>query len=455
MSILPARSLSARIVAVSLLVGCCLVPMSASFADQADDDYDAAIDHYKKQRWKLAVKTFRAFDKAHPKDRRVPFVRLYLGISLENLEQYRDARTVLRAFVKDYPKNRSRPDALYRVGECSYFLNDLKAAEKELQAFVTGNPKHEFGEFALPYLGDAQYRLNKPKDAVKTFQLALTRYKTGRMAGDAKFGLAKSYAALKEIDKAAAQFRELAGQAGSTLAPEAQLELGSLYYESKDYKKAAKAFDAFETQFPKHNSLSRARLNGGFAHAAAGDHTAAVARFDSAAADKTLQPTARYWQGVSYRSLKQYDKAVGVLKAEFTRDAKSAVASEILLEWANCERLQNKHAEAGKRYLDYVQRWPKKPGADLALYYYGRNGAARQRHETGAGPGGPVPEGVFHQPALALPRHVAGPDSQCRKEQAGVRESRKTAGQCRQVSKRPPCADAGPLSPHALLSVAG
>ncbi|MFQ5730895.1 MAG: tetratricopeptide repeat protein [Planctomycetaceae bacterium] len=358
--------------AVLCLLSLCVGMAAAECrADQADDDYDAAIAHYKKQRWKLAAAGFRGFAKSHARDRRLPFVRLYLGISLENLEQYRDARTVLRAFVRDYPKNRSRPDALYRVAECSYFLNDLKTAEKELRAFLSLNPRHEFGEFALPYLGDVQYRLNKPKDAAATFQLALKRYKTGRMADDAKFGLAKSYAALNQNGKALAQFRELAGQTGSPLAADAQMELGSLLYDSKQFAASAKAFDEFDKRFATHRSRSRARLNAGFAHAANGHHQTAVQRFDAAARDKSLRTTARYWQAVSLRSLKEYPKAVAVLKAELARNSKSPLAAEILFEWANCERLQNKYAAAGRRYLDYVQRWPKKPAADLALYHAG------------------------------------------------------------------------------------
>jgi len=359
-----------RLAGLSVIVAVLVAP-SICGADQADDDYQNAVAHYKKQRWKDAAEEFLKFQRKHKTDRRIPFARLYRGIALENLEKYKEARTVLRGFVKDYPKNKSRNDALFRVAECSYFLNDLKAAETEFLTFLKADPKHEFGEFALPYLGDVQYRLKKPKQAAAHFELALKRFENGRMADDARFGLARCRMALNQPDEAIKLFRELSKKTESTLAADAQLELGSLLFSLKRFDAAGKAFDEFDTHFAKHPQRFRARMNAGFAHFRGGDYRKAVKRFASAAESDALKPEAAYWSGIAYKSLNEYDKAVAVLKAEFQRSDKSPAAADILFQWADCERLQANHAAAGSLYLDYVKRWPKNADADDALHFAG------------------------------------------------------------------------------------
>src|SRR5262245_45595263 len=117
------RRLTLRRVVVGLL--CCLFASSMSrplCADSALDDYNLAVGLYKQKRWELAAESFRKFVKDNPEHERIPYARLYLGLTLVNSEKYGDARQVLRGFVKDYPQSRNLPDALYRVAECSYLL---------------------------------------------------------------------------------------------------------------------------------------------------------------------------------------------------------------------------------------------------------------------------------------------------------------------------------------------
>lgn len=345
-------------------------------ADQADDDYLVARTHYQKKRWKDASESFQTYLRKHGKHRFVPFARFYLGVSLENQEEYRKARTVLRGFAKDYPKNRIRPDALFRIGECSYFLNDLKAAEKELAAFLKENPKHDFAEFALPYLGDAQYRLNKPPTAAKTFLKSLGQNPDGRMADDSRFGLAHCYAALKQPEKAIKLYRELAGKPASHLAAESQLALGTLLFELKRDKEAAAAFDAFETSFAKHAKLPRARMNAGYAYYRLQDYKTAADRFQKAAAAKPLRTEANYWRALSHKQSADYETAVALLKTEFNAlvpklklGNEHKLAPVILFEWATCERFRDRTQEARQRYLEFVKRWPQHDDADDALYF--------------------------------------------------------------------------------------
>lgn len=351
------------------ILACLLLVPAAARADSAEDDYKLAVRHYKASRWKLASEAFETYLKRHKSDARVPLGRFYLGISLENQERYKPAREVFRGFVKDYPQNANRKDALFRVAECSYFLNDLKTAEGEFLVFLKQAPKHDFGEYALPYLGDTQYRLNKAKAAAATFQRALDRFPAGRLAEDAKFGLARCQAALKRPDKALVLYRQLAAQPGSDFAPRAQMEIGLLLYEQKKFAGAAAAFDEFDKRFAKRPERFRARLNAGFAYFENGDLRSAISRFEKATEDKALRPQAEYWRALCHKELKEFARAAALAKAELQRDGKGRFAPELLYEWAACERLQEHHAEARRLYLDFVKRWPKHAAADDALHY--------------------------------------------------------------------------------------
>ena len=92
---------------------------------------------------------FATSSKNTPNHERVPYARLFLGMTLVNADHLADARQVLRDYVRDYPQSKSLPDALYRVGECSYLLDDLKSADTEFQQFLTQYPQHELAEWAL------------------------------------------------------------------------------------------------------------------------------------------------------------------------------------------------------------------------------------------------------------------------------------------------------------------
>ena len=174
------------------LVWLMITPLATTpaWGDPGDDAYKFAAGLYQNSRWDLAADKFRAFIQTHPKHPKLPQARLYLGLSLVNLEKFADARTQLRQFVTLYPKSRNLADAAYRVAECSYLLNDYRAAEREFSQFLGLAPDHELTEWALPYLGDTLLQSKKMTLAAAAFQESLKKHPDGRMADDARFGLA-------------------------------------------------------------------------------------------------------------------------------------------------------------------------------------------------------------------------------------------------------------------------
>ena len=339
-------------------------------ADEGLDSYNHAVGLYKQQRWKLAAETFQKYLKDHKQHVKVPYARLYLGLTLINLEEYEDARKVLRKYAKDYRKSKNLTDAMYRVAECSYMLDDVKAAETEFLAFLK-QAKHDdpLLEWALPYLADCQLKLKKNKEAAANFQRSLDLFPKGRLVEDSKFSLAICHEALNQGNEAMKLYKELAANAAGTRAPQAQMNLAARYFDAKQFDLAAAAYADIEKRFSKSKLLPQSRLNAGFANYQQGEFQAAADQFELAARTPSQAVTAQFWQGLSYKSLGEYGKAVGLMKTAFNAAAGGPQAEEILYHWADSELRRRAYATARERYLELVSRWPRAELADDSLHF--------------------------------------------------------------------------------------
>ncbi|HET6327288.1 MAG TPA: tetratricopeptide repeat protein [Planctomycetaceae bacterium] len=342
-------------------------PDSQSFPE----DYRFATGLYRDQRWDLAANAFRKFIKNHPDHERVPYARLYLGLTLVNTDKYADARDVLRAYVRDYPQSRSLPDALYRAGECSYLLDDLKAAERELGQFVKDFPRHELVEWALPYLADSKLRLKEPDAARDLFKTALERFPKSRLADDSKFGLARAYDDLHQNSAAGELYTELAADKTSPRAPQAQMNLATLRFRLAQYEAASKAFLRLVAEFPKSSLVGAAHLNAGFSFYELGRYQRAMEEFDLASSDKRQAAAAGYWKGLSEKALGNYEPALKQLKATYEADPKGPLAEGAHYYWAECE-LRAGHLDVAKKlFLEGIETWPKGDLSDDGLHFAG------------------------------------------------------------------------------------
>ena len=247
---------------VLLVIAFCLSLVSPVWADSVQDEYKAAVGLYGQKRWKQAAEQFRAFLIA-PKHDKAAMARLYLGLTLLNLDDYKEARVELRKFADANKQNPNYSQARYRVGECSYLLDDFQVARGELEGFVKDFPDDSMCDHALPYLGDIYLQLNDPANALRYFDQALAKFPRGKLIDDARFGRARSLESLKQFDDAIAQYQQLAAQTEGPRAADAQFFLGKLYFERKQYDNAIAAFTVFIKTFPKSVHFSAAQLNCG------------------------------------------------------------------------------------------------------------------------------------------------------------------------------------------------
>lgn len=356
---------------LSSLLGGAVLPSvvpAVAYADAALDEYNLAVGLYKQSRWSTAAERFRAFVKTYDKHDKVPLARLYLGLTLVNMEDFKAARDELRGFVKDYPQNSNIPQARYRIAECSYLLEDLATARTELDAYLKDFPKDTFQDHALPYLADTQLRLNDPAAALINFQQAIERFPEGPLVDDAKFGRARALEALKRDDDAITQFKELAANPKGARAADAQFHLAAFAFDRKKYADAAAGYLELIKKFPESRFIPAARLNAGYAYYQSGQFAEAVPQFEAAANEKSQRVNAAYWLGLSYKGQGDFAKAVDALKNAAKAAGDQPLAETILFQQAICERNLGHAAEAKQLFDTVIAKWPQGEFGDDSLH---------------------------------------------------------------------------------------
>ena len=337
-------------------------------AGDAIDDYNVAVALFRQSRWNQAAEQFRGFLKDHEKHEKAPLARLYLGLTLIESKDFKEARDVLRKFAAENRQSPNIGQARYRIGECSYLMDDVQSARTELEAFVRDYPNDPLREHALPYLGDAQLRLNDAAAALKMFDQSIEKFPTGALIEDAKFGRARSLESLKRYDDAIREFQEIAARKDGIRAADAQFHLGASYFEREQFDDAIAAYTAIAKDFPQSPLVPAAQLNAGYALYKAGRFRDAAQQFELASKEKSQQPTAGYWLGRSLKSLGEYSKALESLNTAAKSASKHSLAESILFEQALCERYLQHLVEARKLFDQVISRNPTGDLADDSLH---------------------------------------------------------------------------------------
>ncbi|WP_010585175.1 tetratricopeptide repeat protein [Schlesneria paludicola] len=337
-------------------------------ADEGLDDYNVAVSLFNQSRWKPATEQFRQFLVNHAKHEKAPLARLYLGLTLGKLEDYKAARDELRRFADENRQNPNLGQARYRIGECSYLMDDWTNARVELEEFVETFPGDAMCEYALPYLGDTILRQKDPAAALPVFDRSIEKFPRGRLIDDAKFGRARSLELLKRFDDAIGQYLDLAKKKDGARAADAQLHLGAIYFERKQYPEAIASYSEFANDFPQSPQLPQAQLNLGYAYYQSGKFAEAARQFERVSKEKSQVTTASYWLGRSLKSLGDYSKASEVLQTAAAGAKDLPLFEAITFEQALCERYQQHPVEARQYFEQVLAKFPTGDLADDSLH---------------------------------------------------------------------------------------
>ena len=122
----------------SVLDGGALAPGELPLPGGSDlDNYQAAFELLKEQRYEPAAMAFRQFLVSFPDSQRADNAQYWLAESYYVSGKFGDALGQFRAVVDKYPRSRKVPDALLKMGYCNYELKkweDARAALRRVQS---------------------------------------------------------------------------------------------------------------------------------------------------------------------------------------------------------------------------------------------------------------------------------------------------------------------------------
>jgi tol-pal system protein YbgF len=118
-------------------------PAAPASADQAGDDYRAAVELVKAGKSDAAVTALRAFLQHYPRNDYADNAQYWLGEVYYAQKDYQHALAEFRATIETYPRGNKVPDALLKVGFCYQSLGQTEKAKAVLEQVVNLYPKTE------------------------------------------------------------------------------------------------------------------------------------------------------------------------------------------------------------------------------------------------------------------------------------------------------------------------
>ncbi|RIK77583.1 MAG: hypothetical protein DCC68_17025 [Planctomycetota bacterium] len=264
-------------------------------ADEADDRFAVAAEHYRAERWQLAAEEFAALVAKHPDHRTRGEAEFFLAESQVQLGDFAQAAEHFEAYLDREPNGRYAKSALFRAGEALYLGGDGERAARQLAAFLEAHPDDELAAYALPYLGRLALDAKKFDEAEKRFRAALDKFPSGPLADESRFGLARTHEQQGNHAAAEEGFASISARRESPIADVAQFRLGLVRYTRGGYAAAEKTF---------------AELNSTFAE------TKLAAKSD-------------YWRALAIKAQQRFDEAARVLIENAERDPQSPLAANL------------------------------------------------------------------------------------------------------------------------------
>jgi cellulose synthase operon protein C len=348
-----------RLLPMLVAVGFLLAVPSAAPADKATDDFNLAVNLFRKERWNLASDTFGAFLKAYPQHPRASLARLYYGLTLNSLEDYGPAQKQFEKFIADSPNSRNIADARYRLAECSFYLKDYPTAIAQLKDYLSRHVGHNLNSWASLMLGNSYNAVADWPRAESTLRTLVALPPEAQLMPDATFALARALEGLKKKDESLQLYSRLAEQKVVVLSARALARMGTMHFNDGEYEKASDSYDRIVADYEGQPIANSAALQCGVAFFRLGEHKEALVRLEKVAAESKLSSQATMLKGLCLRELGQLDDARQALSAAYATAGDSPLAAEILFKRAQVEQLDGRKPLAAQMFRDLADRWPK------------------------------------------------------------------------------------------------
>ncbi len=362
-----------------------------------------------------------------------------VGRSLDALGRHSEATSAYQTVVSGYPTSREAPAAAYLAGTgmlaqdkpmaaVPYFRlvldryaqdkgeGTIEFATPERQELVEASlcllelSYHRAGNLGLlsgvPHLmlkrmppskspwradallidADALAAQGRQTEAQEVLQQLIAEFGGQAVGVPAHRLLAWSYAQEGKLDLAMQTQDKMLARYGATGHVEdmstAYLNKGHILFNEKNYKSAARTYEAFLRDFPNHPDRALALYQAGMCYQRLGQTGDAVDRWDEAARiDPASAIAERAWTraGDVYFLTGHYDKARRCYEGLLTNFGESSGAAVGLLRMAQCDYNAARYPQAVESYSEVIARFPDhavvadaKKGLEQALYQLGQ-----------------------------------------------------------------------------------
>ncbi|MDG1896582.1 MAG: tetratricopeptide repeat protein [Fuerstiella sp.] len=348
-----------RLLSLLVAVAFLLIVPAAAPADKATDDFNLAVNLFRKERWNLASDTFGAFLKAYPQHPRASLARLYYGLTLNSLEDYGPAQKQFEKFIADSPNSRNIADARYRLAECSFYLKEYPTAIAQLKDYLSRHVGHNLNSWASLMLGNSYNAVADWSRAESTLRALVALPPEAQLMPDATFALARALEGLKKKEESLQLYSQLAEQKVVVLSARALARMGTMHFNDGEYEKASDSYDRIVAEYAGQSIANSAALQCGVAFFRLGEHKEALIRLEKVAAESKLTSQATMLKGLCLRELGQLDDARKALSAAYATAGDSPLAAEILFKRAQVEQLDDRKPLAAQMFRDLADRWPQ------------------------------------------------------------------------------------------------
>jgi len=325
------------------------------------------------------VGRMQAFVRAFPESPDAPRGLLRLAEALLRAGRDAAAAAEFRVFLETFGDGERQAAALAGLGTALFRLGRHgEAAGLLLQAHDRSTNAEERAA-CLFQAGDALLAAGQFRQAADTYRRVAAAYPGTPEAPRALFQAADSLERAGDVDAAQAAFELCAQRCGRIdVALRALLRLGALQAAHDALNPAVETFTQVLGATTNASPRGEALLGRGRAHYRAYRFETAARDFAAAAeADAALRDETEYLQALCLYGLGRDEDARAAATAYVGAFTNAARLPEMVFWLAKFDYSRNRLDEAGKRFLEYADRWPRGAWADAALLWAGR--AAHRR----------------------------------------------------------------------------
>lgn len=221
------------IIPLSIIIGGALIGCGSRYVKQhlgARDQYEYAMNLYKKEKYYQAAIEFQKFVYSFPGNNEVDTAQYYLGMCYYKDEDYALGAGEFKKILTSFPASEFADDAQYRLAMCHYYQSpkysldqtDTYIAIDEFLNFIDNFPASEYQDSAVIYLKELRNKLarkalangrlyqglNKYESAIVYYDMLLDRYPESPYAADALYRKGECLLVLEKYMEAREVFLE-------------------------------------------------------------------------------------------------------------------------------------------------------------------------------------------------------------------------------------------------------